>query len=354
MSRSSWLFVGVAVLLGACANGTEDTTGTPGSDGGLPGNDATTVTDDASGSDDAPSQSEDAGGNASDDTGAPNGEDAASDDSGRVGEDAGGDGGEKADSGQPDDDAGQDSSTPDAGHDSGTPPVDAGHDSGTTVDAGHDSGTPPVDSGTDAGTTVDAGHDSGTPAVDAGDDAGCSPPTTPTFTETFHPPPTASGPCSATQVTTFYNDCFAGTGSCTSGKTSCDTCLKGSSSPTGTDWGPFVAYPVSKIDELDLGACLYDDPNATGTTSNITKCADDLEYLTECEHAACDAACSGASLGGYDACQTAADGSSSLCLTEYNNVYGTSSPCANVTSACFGGTDFPSAFTAIAQVMCEP
>jgi len=73
----------------------------------------------------------------------------------------------------------------------------------------------------------------------------------------------------------------------------------------------------------------------------------------ECEHAACDAPCSGASINGYDACQTAADGNASLCKPEHDAVYGTGVACASVTSACFGGTDFQSAFTAVAQVMCE-
>jgi hypothetical protein len=110
---------------------------------------------------------------------------------------------------------------------------------------------------------------------------------------------------------------------------------------------------VSGIDELDLGGCLYYDPNATGSFTDQINCSDDLEYLMECEHAACDVSCS-TSENGYNACATEADDSASLCQTEYNAIYGAGSPCASVGSACFGGTNFQTGFTAVAKVMCEP
>jgi hypothetical protein len=159
-------------------------------------------------------------------------------------------------------------------------------------------------------------------------------------------------------VTNFYNACFAGSATACStwqgsgSNSSCNTCLTGSSSPTGTNWGPLVYYSVSGIDELDLGGCLYYDPDATGSISNQLSCSDDLEYLMECEHAACDVSCS-TSQNGYGACATEADDDASLCQSEYNAVYGASSPCASVGSECFQGTTFESALADVAKVMCE-
>ena len=72
----------------------------------------------------------------------------------------------------------------------------------------------------------------------------------------------------------------------------------------------------------------------------------------ECEHAACDTSCSGdTSASAYSGCQTSAD--STVCLSEYNAVYAAGVACSKVDSACFGGTDFQSGFTAVATVMCD-
>jgi hypothetical protein len=363
MSRASWMLVGGVVLaLVACANGSLVTEPElPGEDAGAPSEiDSGIVSDDGATTEDASARgSEDSASPVSEDTGVAPGDDASSEN------DASG-----GDSSQPEADSGEDASVADAGedtgtttiedsgHDSGTtPPEDAGHDSGTaTVDAGHDSGTT-VDAGHDSGTTApDAGHDSGTTAIDAGEDAGCSP-TTPTFTKTFHPP-TTSGICNGAQISAFYTACLAGTtAACTTwqgtgSNSSCNSCLTGSSSPTSADWGPYVYYTTSGIEEIDLGACLYDDLSATGSDSNIISCSDDLEYLMECEHAACDTSCSGdTSTAAYTGCQTSAD--STVCLAEYNAVYATGAACSKVDSACFTGTDFESGFTAVATVMCD-
>ena len=117
-------------------------------------------------------------------------------------------------------------------------------------------------------------------------------------------------------------------------------------------YNDFLEAAEAAVDELDLGGCLYYDPGATGSFSDQISCSDDLEYLMECEHAACDVSCS-TSQNGYGACATEADDDASLCQSEYNAVYGTSSPCASVGSECFQGTTFQSALADVAKVMCE-
>ncbi|MGO9711094.1 MAG: hypothetical protein ACLQBL_19695 [Polyangiaceae bacterium] len=331
------LFVGVSAVGAACANGAELTANDVLEGGAGSTEEAGAMdTDGASGSEDAPLTGRpDSGGSVSEDSGGGPGQ---GEDSSTTGEDAApGEDGSESDSTAP----GQDSSTADAGHDSGTTETD----SGTTT---NDSEAP--DSGT---TATDSGTDSGTSTVDAAlDDAGCTP-STPTFTPTYFPPATTSGPCSASQAQAFYNDCLVGsTSACNTwiaANASCNTCLQGNTSPAGPDWGPFTEWPLASSEtvvELDIGGCLV----ANGRSKN---CAEAFDYLTECEHAACDTTCSGHTFSNYQTCATAAD--NDQCATYYNDVYVDTSPCSNslFSTTCLSWTTFEAGFLAIAGVMCE-
>jgi hypothetical protein len=262
---------------------------------------------------------------------------------------------------------------PTSGEDAGTPPDDDAaappdEDSGVDAnaeDAGADGSTPDAAPDSAADAALDSGEDSSSsdaapdssPPTDAGTDAACSP-TSPAFTKTYHSPILTGPFCNATQISDFYKDCLAGsTSACSTwqgANGTCNGCLSGSSAPTSTLWGPVIVYPVSSVVELDLGACISTDLLATGGSTDVKDCSADLEYLMECEHAACDAPCAtDTNIADYDACQSAADKDADLCKSEYDAVYGSGTPCTKVSSRCFGGTSFETAFTAVATVMCD-
>ena len=187
-----------------------------------------------------------------------------------------------------------------------------------------------------------------TSVPDTGVDAGtCHPPTT-GFTPVYHAPRAQALACSTNQITNFYNDCLSPTGTsalCTTWRTTssnatCNGCLTGASSPTGTTWGPLIQYPQYVVN--DQGGCIALDQGASQSA-----CAHDLEYQTECEHFACDTGCATSTDAEYQTCITAAD--NGLCAS-----YGAAAQVdCTVKSVCFGGTDFATNFKQVATVFCQ-
>ena len=143
-----------------------------------------------------------------------------------------------------------------------------------SVDTSGGSGTPGVSGG--SGSLTDAG------------DAGCSP-LLAGFTPAYHPPASAKGSCTATQLEVYYNDCLgtaASSAACAPwsvANAACSACLVGSSSPTAASWGPLLEYTL--LVDFDEGGCVaLDQPQQTA-------CAAALEAEEECTHAACDTVC---------------------------------------------------------------
>jgi hypothetical protein len=186
----------------------------------------------------------------------------------------------------------------------------------------------------------DTGTDSGPK------DAGKCTPVLTGFTPVNHSATRAAGSCTASQIQGFYDACL-GTAStaatCTtwrSANPSCDVCLTGDLDPAGAAWGPLVQFTVT-VDNNQGGCLALDQPTKS-------TCAHDLQYRTECEHAACDVACGNASSADYDACLTSVE--TGLCKTYFDKV---NSDCAGITSTCFGGTDFQGNFKLVAAKFCQ-
>ena len=186
----------------------------------------------------------------------------------------------------------------------------------------------------------DAGTDSGPR------DAGKCTPVLTGFTPVYHPATRSASSCSAAQIQAFYDACL-GTAStaatCTTWRSAnplCDLCLTGNLDPAGSAWGPLVQFTVT-VDNNQGGCLALDQPTKS-------TCAHDLQYRTECEHAACDVACGNASSADYDACLTSVE--SGLCKTYFDKV---NTDCTGITSTCFGGTDFQGNFKLVAAKFCQ-
>ena len=190
----------------------------------------------------------------------------------------------------------------------------------------------------------DTGADTGT---DSGPrDAGKCTPVLTGFTPVYHSATRTAGSCSAAQIQGFYDACLgaASTGAtCTTWRSAnlvCDVCLTGDLDPAGSAWGPLVQFTVT-VDNNQGGCLALDQPTKS-------TCAHDLQYRTECEHAACDVACGNASSADYDACLTSVE--TGLCKTYFDKV---NTDCAGITSTCFGGTDFQGNFKLVAAKFCQ-
>ena len=155
--------------------------------------------------------------------------------------------------------------------------------------------------------------------------------------------------CSSSQVQAFYDACLgtnvpnATCSSWQSANATCDASLEGDESSSGTNWGPLVYWATDSIININLGGCVILD----GESST---CGKDLQYLSECEHAACDQSCAHSTFTDFESCQTAADANE--CLTQSNAV---NSACGFVTSQCFSDptNDFEGQFLSVAKVFCE-
>jgi hypothetical protein len=100
----------------------------------------------------------------------------------------------------------------------------------------------------------------------------------------------------------------------------CNACLVEASSPTGESWGPVIVYPTTSV--LNQGGCIALTPVA------FTLCAEAIEDVQECEHAACDTTCDS-----YEQSMRAT--------------------CSAVESPCFVTSNDEASFIAIASRFCQ-
>jgi hypothetical protein len=200
----------------------------------------------------------------------------------------------------------------------------------------------------------DTGPDTNVP--DTGVDAGCTP-TTGGLSTSYHPPASHVAWCLASDAQNYYDACFgasATNATCNNwvnANTLCAACIRGDVKPAGTNWGPEIDWPLGSneiVAEVNVAGCI-----ALGQGKN--NCSVQLEYLSECEHAACDGPCGSVGFDGYEACATEADNNGAICKPYASGV---NSACASVTSsAC----DFPPSstltfeqlFLDVAKVFCE-
>jgi hypothetical protein len=154
--------------------------------------------------------------------------------------------------------------------------------------------------------------------TDAGDDApiSCSGGACPSpgdvtgFTPTWKPPNAAQGVCSDELIAAFYEGCVAtdGSGDCSAfgpgGDAAHQACAACLASPFGgATWGPIVTS-ANLIETNESGCIALLDPSALA-------CAEAVQALDECEHAACDLVCHAGTDATFDdwvQCSAAANG----------------------------------------------
>jgi hypothetical protein len=211
---------------------------------------------------------------------------------------------------------------------------------------------PPIET-TGTGNPITGG--SGGSSVDAGSeqDGGSCAPSLGDFTPIYHAAARTAGACTAAQLLTVYDACFASgstPSTCTTSWTTvatnatCNSCLLANSDPTGSTWGPIVQYDVGI--QLNVGGCVALDV----PSEEAGDCAQAGETLAECINAACDTTCGGSSAA-FISCQSAAQADATACST-YLAAY--QSACATLSSSvCFSGAGDEATFAAIAGVFCE-
>jgi hypothetical protein len=197
---------------------------------------------------------------------------------------------------------------------------------------------------TGGGSSVDSG---------SGQDAGSCAPSLGEFTSLYHPATRTAGACTAAQLSTVYDMCFASSSTpstCATSWTtvaanaSCNSCLLANSDPTGSAWGPIVQYDVGI--QLNVGGCVALDV----PSEEAGECAQASETLAECINAACDTTCSGSSAA-FTSCQAAAQVDATAC-SSYMAAY--QSACATLSSSvCFSEAGDEASFAAIVGVFCE-
>jgi hypothetical protein len=161
--------------------------------------------------------------------------------------------------------------------------------------------------------------------------------------------------CTSTMITQFYEECVStsGPGTCAdfsgdagAANMACAACLE--SQYSDAEWGPLV-YNADNIVETNLAGCIAIlDPAAQA-------CAQSVESVSECEHAACDPVCNAASDPNFDewvTCSSAANTCS--CAPSFQAAMCTkmlavpSSPA----SPCLIGKDFEDFYYVVAPLFC--
>jgi hypothetical protein len=229
---------------------------------------------------------------------------------------------------------------PDAGNNTDPDTGAVEQDSATPNDPDTGVGTPDTGVGT---------PDTGVGTPDAGPTT-CSP-ITPSYTPTWHADKGLKGDCSTSQINSFWTACMA----TTSTQTTCDNYANGLftgfcfdcivSNAADAKWGPAVS--MGQFTELNVGGCY-------ALTGGSTACAQSWQYLSECEHAACDGAC-GSTEDAYFSCSSATSAAGGACATHATN---STTACATAPAAakaaCALKSTFEASFKSIAGAFCAP
>ncbi len=234
-----------------------------------------------------------------------------------------------------------------------SPPADAGtaKDTSTGHDAQQtaDTSRPPPPSDGCVPILVDAGEGPACPASDAS----CAPKPASGFTATFVPPVPRSSSCTKTQINTFTGNCFtptdAGQGACSafemdSANDTCLQCLLGSSSTSGSTFGPVLSTPEG-VSELDIGGCIaLLDPCQMG-------CASAVEAQTQCIEYACGG-CATMGQTIFESCISTAQ--TCTCLPQTNALNNCRAKLEGTAAAtCFPLTSFLQGANELSQVFCN-
>jgi hypothetical protein len=166
----------------------------------------------------------------------------------------------------------------------------------------------------------------------------------------YNPPANDTGSCTATDVTTFFNDCLGATSQapiCDGSDLSSEACFKClASQPSDATWGAVILYGSAWW--LNLGGC-YALIGATPA------CAAAVQEQAQCEAAACANTCATATNAQGQACLASADGT--VC-SSYTTGISTGCPSTITTAAACGDTTNAAnpqeaQYEAVASVFCE-
>jgi hypothetical protein len=135
---------------------------------------------------------------------------------------------------------------------------------------------------TDAGATFNVGDDES-------NDGPCSPaPLSASFAPVWKAPlASASGACTANQISGFYDACLAsgvtptGCTTFTSANTSCAACLQ--SNDTDTKYGAVIWHDGGSYYTINVAGCIADEQNDMSSTG----CAASYQAVLECKETAC-------------------------------------------------------------------
>jgi hypothetical protein len=146
-------------------------------------------------------------------------------------------------------------------------------------------------------------------------------------------------------VSTFYNDCLGGTGTCDGSdlsSTACFSCLL-SQSTAAAPWGAVIDYGDEF--ELNVGGCY-------ALIGAPLLCAEAAQEQAECEIAACGGSCASATDTALTTCLSSAD--SGECASYVSSVTANCTTAITGAAGCGGGaTTTEAQYDAIAATFCE-
>jgi hypothetical protein len=250
---------------------------------------------------------------------------------------------------------------PGATGDAGRSTTDASVHDGSVglLDTGSPTTTLPADASVDAADgSLDGGVDAseGDTAVPCNGGQCPSPAAVPGFQPTWIPPTGShQNLCTSAMITSYYEACIptSGPGTCAdfgpdagAANSACAACL--ASQYTDPAWGPLI-FNMDGIVESNTAGCLFLlDPSTQA-------CAESVESVDECEHAACDPVCNAASDPDFDQWVTCASAANTCsCAPSFQAAMCTkmlavpSSPA----SPCLIGKDFEDFYYVVAPLFC--